>query len=121
MVDVVERHPLGGAADGERLERLAHVDDLLAVLGAEAADDELAARADLEQALAAQQLERLPHGRLRDAELLGQRGLAHDRPDRQAAAEDLSPDVLVGALAQTAERRVGRMPLGGLGLHRRRR
>ena len=71
VVDVVERHPLGGAADRERLERLADVDDLAAVLGAEAADDELAARADLEQALAAQELERLPHRRLRDAELLG--------------------------------------------------
>jgi hypothetical protein len=105
VVDVVERHPLGGAADGERLERLADVDDLLPVLRAEAAHDQLAARSHLEQPLAAQKLERLPHGRLRDPQLLRQRGLPDDGADRQPPAQDVAADVLVCALAQGLHRR----------------
>ena len=62
--------------------------------------DELPARADLEQALGAQQLQRLPHRRLRDTELVGDARLGEDRADRQIALQDRATDVLVRLIGQ---------------------
>ena len=83
LVDLLQRHHAAGGLDRDLLERLADPQHLVAMTGREAADDELAARPDLEQALGAEELQRLAHRRFRDAELVGEPGLG-DAPSRPA-------------------------------------
>ena len=100
MVDLLDRHRLARAAHRKRLQRDAHVQDLAPMFGGEAADDQLPSRTELEQPVAPQRLQRLPHGCLRDAELAGDGSLGDDAPDGQPAAQDLPANVVVGALAE---------------------
>ena len=60
---------------------------------------------DLEQALGPQELERLTHRRLRDAELLRDRRLGEHGADRKLALEDRRADVVVGLVGQAATTR----------------
>ena len=69
QVDLVVGQRGDGGVDRDLLERLANAEDLVPVLHRERADDELLARADLEQPFCSKQLERLTQRRLRDAEL----------------------------------------------------
>ena len=85
---------------GDARLRDAHVEDLPPVLAGEAAHDQLAPRALVEQAVAAQRLQSLPDRCLRDAELLCDRPLGDDAADRQLTAQDLAAEVVVRELRQ---------------------
>ena len=96
------REHLAGAPHGDPLERLAQLDQLVAVLLGEAADDQLAARADLDQPLLQEQPERLADrasgsGRARPR---SRSPRAARRPE--AAAQDPVTQVLVGPLGELA-------------------
>jgi hypothetical protein len=93
------------------LERLADLEHLLAVLCSEAAHDELAPAAKLEEPFLGEELERLANGRLRHAQLLRDLAVGDDGADRVLAAEDSAAHVLVGLLAQPAGGR-GSGPIG---------
>ena len=99
-IDVLDRHHLARMPNRDRLERLAEGQDLGAVLGRESADDQLAPRSDLDEALVEQTTERVADGRSRLPESLGDVALRQDAADRERAAQDSVPDVVVGVLGQ---------------------
>ena len=89
-----------GEADGERLERLAHLVGLEELLVAERRDDRAAARAHGHEPLRGEPAEGLADGSAADAEGRGERHLGEHGARRQPVGEDLVAQVRVDPLPQ---------------------
>ncbi len=110
---VVSRSTIGGALGretcGEALEHGAHLREHSEIEHVHVRDEDAAPRVDLDQALALEPLERLPHRRSPDAEPLLQLPFADDRAGCELERDDELADREVRAVAE-------RLRLGGLGL-----
>ncbi len=103
----------GRERGGGGLEQLAQLVELAHVGGGEAQHERAAARHEAHEALALEQVQRLAHGRARDAELGRDLLLLDARVGRQAAARD--------RLAQRGVHAVGELLLVVEGCERHRR
>ena len=97
----------GDRAGGPALERRAQVVDLADVDAAQGHHERAAPRLLLDQALGAQELERLAHGPAADVELAGDAGLDEMRAAGQAAGQDLGPQDVGRVLGERARQAQG--------------